>query len=529
MTRSPATARDGAAGRAGQGDPAARPGRLDRPPHPVLKELLYDPQLARDREVYLPHLLAADAAHVIMLGRRRLLAPAAVGELLALNRELAGRWAAGEALFAAASEHRGLYFLYERELVLRLGREVGGAAHLGRSRNDLQAAVARLRLRQELLDLLDTADELLATLAALAAAHAATVMSGFTHLEPAQPTSLGHYFAAGLAELLRSAEALSAAYALVNRSPLGAAAGFGTTFAIDPELVAELLGFEGVVANSLDAVASRDYVLAVLSSLAATGICLTRIATDLQTWASAAYRFLGWPDELVSTSSIMPQKRNAFVLENLRGRAIEPVGALVNALTGMKNVPFSNSVEVGGEAASHLWPALARLGEALSLATLLLANLEVDSGRMRRFLAGRQTGMTALANHLVERHGLAFRTAHEVVGRLVRELPPDDEPAPAEVKARLAAELAAAGLAGLALDERELARALDPVAGLAAARHGGGPAPESVRRQVEELEEARRRLAGTASARRRALAAAEVLRRAAAEELCRAARGDGGA
>lgn len=462
-----------------------RMGRLARPPHGELLALLYHPNLAEDKQQVLPHLLEIDAAHLVMLARQSLLSRETVARLLALNRELATRTAAGEDLFGSPSAHRGLYALYEGELIARLGPEVGGSAHVARSRNDINAAVTRLRLREGVLATQEAGHRLISALAALALDHADTLMSGFTHLQPAQPASFGHYLAGVLGELVRSAEDLARALQSVNRSPLGAAAGFGTSFAVDRALVAELLGFTGVVDNSLDAVASRDDLVRVLATLAMLGVSLTRLAADLQQWASAAYGFLGWPDELVSTSSIMPQKRNAYVLENIRGRAIVPAGALINTLMGMKNVPFTNSVEVSGEAAAHVGPALEASRVTLSLFALLMENVEVYPERMRSFLAGRQTAMTALANHLVARWGLAFRSAHDAVGRLLRESG-EEEPSVEEVKAGLEAILTQAGTPAT-LDGAELARVLDLDECLAAARFGGGPAPEAVRRQLSEL------------------------------------------
>lgn len=463
-----------------------RMGRLARPPHGELLALLYHPNLAKDKQDVLPHLLEIDAAHLVMLARRSLLPRETVARLLALNRELATRTAAGEDLFGSPSAHRGLYALYESEVITRLGPEIGGSTHVARSRNDINAAVTRIRLRQGVLATQQASHRLLSALAALAVDHAGTLMSGFTHMQPAQPTSFGHYLAGVLGELVRSAEDLARALDSVNRSPLGAAAGFGTSFAIDRELVAELLGFTGVVDNSLDAVASRDDLVRVLAALAMLGVSLTRLASDLQLWASAAYGFLGWPDELVSTSSIMPQKRNAYVLENVRGRAVVPVGALVDTLLGMKNVPFTNSVEVSGEAAAHVGRALDASRTTLSLFALLMENVAVYPQRMRSFLAGRQTAMTALANHLVLRWGMAFRSAHDAVGRLLRESG-EEEPTVRQVKAGLEAILAQAGTP-VTLEESELARVLDLDGCLAAARFGGGPAPEAVRRQLEGLE-----------------------------------------
>jgi len=485
-------------------------GRLSRGPHPVLFELLYEPHFRDDREAVLPWLLEIDAAHMVMLARTGILAAGAAAELLAVNRELASLLARGETVLAPPPSHRGLYLVYERQYVDRLGSEVGGAAHVARSRNDINAAVVRLRLRERLLALLDHALDLLAAALALGELHAGSLMSGFTHLQPAQPATLGHYLAGICAELLRSAERLGDDFDEVNRSPMGAAAGMGTSFPIDRELTASLLGFAEVVDNSVDAVASRDYAVHVLAALSVLGISLSRLALDLQTWGSHAYGFLAWPDELVSTSSIMPQKRNAFVLENVRGLAGHPVGALAAVLLTLKNTPFTNGVEAGTEAVSHLWPALDGVESALRLTTLMLRGVEVRTGRMREFLDGADTTMTALADHLVARHGLPFRTAHEAVGRLVQRLPPGARDAPAALALALGAIVAELTGRRLGLDAAELGRVLDPAACAQAAAYGGGPAPATVRDQLHRLAQRRERLAGRVAARRQHLSAARA-------------------
>jgi argininosuccinate lyase len=157
-------------------------GRLSRPPHPVLFELLYEPQLAHAQQDVLPHLLAIDAAHVVMLAERGLLAPATASALLRVNRELTDRLECGADVLETPRTHRGLYFVYEREYITRLGETIGGAAHLARSRNDINATVARMRLRETLAGTLDRSGGLVEAMAAVAAAHAETAMSGFTHL-----------------------------------------------------------------------------------------------------------------------------------------------------------------------------------------------------------------------------------------------------------------------------------------------------------------------------------------------------------
>jgi len=490
------------------------PGRLSRPPNPVLFELLYEPGYAQDRVHVLPFLLRIDAAHVVMLAERRLLPAATASRLLRVNRELAARRAAGEDLFGPPPSHRGLYLLYENEYVERLGPEVGGTAHLARSRNDINATVYRFRLRDAVLTLATAASGLAESQLDLAERHTETLTSAFTHMQPAQPSTLAHYLAGVLAESMRALETLAGSLDTIGRCPMGAAAGFGTSFPVDRERVAQLLGFDTVVDNSLDAVASRDYAVSVLAAAAQLGVTLTRLAFDLQTWGSHAYGFVDWPDDLVSTSSIMPQKRNAYVLENIRGRAVAPVGALTHALAGVKNTPFSNSVEAGSESLAPLWGALASLESAVRLTHLLVSHVEVRPERMQAFLDGAATTMTAVADLLVAGHGIAFRTAHDVVGQLVARHADAASLPPAALKETLEALLAEAGLE-LTLDGARLSEALSPRACVDAALHGGGPAPGPVRAQLE-------RLRGRLSALTDALDARQRQYRSADAELDRA-------
>jgi argininosuccinate lyase len=495
-------------------------GRLTRPPHPVLFALLYEPPMARAHKDVLPYLLPIDAAHVVMLAERGLLAGAAAAAILGVNQELGDRLERGDDVLDVPAVHRGVYFVYEREYITRLGDTIGGAAHLARSRNDINAAIARMRLRERLAALLDRLAGLVDAMASRAEAHRQTTMSGFTHMQPAQPTTLGHYFAGVTFELLRSIELLDRAYDTANRSPMGAAAGFGTSFPIDRRRVAELLGFAGVIDNSIDAVSSRDFAAHVLHALAMLGITLTRLATDLQTWSSVAYGFIGWSDDFVSTSSIMPHKRNAFVLEDIRGHAAQPLGALVATMTGMKNVPFANSVEVSAEATSHLWPALDATATACELTALLVANLEVHPQRAREFAAASDTCMTAVTDALVAEHGLAFRTAHEIVGRAIRE---GAGVAPEPLHVRIERGLAEATGATRAVAGRVLVQALDPDACVRAAEHGGGPGPDSVRAQLDAIAARLDALRDRSRERRRDLLSSTERRRAAAAGIGRAA------
>lgn len=492
-------------------------GRLSRPPNPVLFRLLYEKQSERDLVEVLPHLLRIDAAHVVMLAHTRLLSPGVAAELLRVNRQLVRLMKAGKEALPTRPQHRGFYFLYEQEYIDRLGKQVGGAAHLARSRNDINATVLRVRMRDELLDMLAEFCRLSHIMAATGQKYSDTVICGFTHMQPAQPSTLGHYISAILSELMRSAEILDSVYDIINCSPMGAAAGIGTSFAIDRGEVAQFLGFSSIIHNSADAVASRDYLVHVLSGMAMLGITLTRFATDFQIWSSAAYGFLGWEDDLVSTSSIMPQKRNAFVWENIRGKAITPIGGLVNTLTGMKNVSFNNTVEVSAEASGHIWPALKAMMQAIQLVQLLIERLQVYPGKMREFLENKQTTMTAVADLLVARYGLAFRAAHDSVSKLINlypEIPPAEEIGP--ILERIVSEVAHMKLH---LDETELAMALDPATTAAMARFGGGSSPVAVHAQVSALVRRTSSIEKRLKRRRQGLRSAEQRLQAAIEEI----------
>ena len=388
-------------------------GRLSKPPHPELHRLLYAPAIAHDARDVLPLLLRINAAHVVMLERCGIMNRDTASALLRANDEI------GEQPLEIPDSHRGLYAVFEHELTARAGTEAGGSVHMARSRNDINATVARLRVRQQLFAVLEHLLALQSVLLAAASTHAGAVMPGFTHLQPAQPTTLGHYLLGVAAELDRAGDRLLDVDRRLDACPMGACAGFGTSFAIDRQLVAGLLGFSAPVASSLDAVASRDFVADFLAAMALLGTTLTRLALDLQHWASNAYGFLRWPDDFVSTSSIMPQKRNAFVLETIRGKSTTAAGEWVSAVMGMKNTPFGNGIEVSAEVVERAAPAAADTTTALRLMALLVEHMEVDAAAMERAACANDITATALADLLVRKYGVPFRNAHDAVAVLV--------------------------------------------------------------------------------------------------------------
>ena len=448
-------------------------GRIRRALDRRARRIVFGDHADRAIDDELPHYVRIDRAHLVMLLEAGLLPQGAGRRLLAVMGDLADQ---DYAPLRGRPAPRGLYLLYENHLVETLGEEAGGAVHLGRSRNDINATVLRLRLRTAYGRLAREILRLLAVLVRRAERHAALTMPVYTHFQAALPVTYGHYLAGVAVALGRDLRGIEDAARELDRCPLGAGAAGGTTVPIDPERTARLLGFEAGVLHSIDAVASRDLVLRLLSAASILGVSLSRLAADLQLWSTAEFGFVRFPDELVCSSSMMPQKRNAFLLEHVKGRGGAPLGAFTAAAMAMHATPFSNSVAVGTEGVKPLWGALEEVTESVLLARLLVAGAEPRPEAMRRRAEEGFTVATELANRLVRETGMSFRRAHHRVGEAVTAAAERGEPL----------ERAAAALFrehGLEVE----AAWVDPAAVASSAEYGGGPAEASLRRIVASL------------------------------------------
>ena len=430
-----------------------------------------------------------DLAHVVMLAEQAIVprekARRLLAEIRCLERE------AFEPLRGRLMP-RGSYLLYEDWLIERLGAPVAGTLQTARSRNDLGATVLRLQIREPYARLTRELLRLGAVLLRKAGRHARVVMPLYTHGQPALPSTYGHYLAGVAHALYRDLLGLAAAGEELDTSPLGAGAGAGTSWPIDVERTACLLGFRRAALHSIDAVASRDAVLRLLAAAAVCAVTLSRCATDLWQWSTLEFGFLDLPDSVVGSSSAMPQKRNPFLLEHVLGKTALVVGAFQGAAAAMHGAPFTNSISVGTEGIKPLWPAFAELTDAITLLRLVLAGARPRPERMwRSGVAGRVTAML-VADQLVREQGLDFRTAHAEVGRAVG-----------------AAEGGGAPPGGATEDsaartDHQLAELVDPdlARAVLALRHGQGPAG------VESgLVELRRRWRSCAGGRRARLEA----------------------
>jgi argininosuccinate lyase len=430
------------------------------------------PSLGRE----LPWILEVDRAHLVMLAERELVEPRRAAALL---RAISDLKAAGFAPLAGRPALRGVYLLYEDYLIETLGADVGGILQTGRSRNDLNATILLMRLRVPWQRLLRELVRLQATLLGRARRHADVTMPLFTHFQSALPSTWGHYLAGVATALARDLEALVSLGEQLDVCPLGAGAAAGTTLPIDPVRSAALLGFSRQVIHSLDAVASRDFVLRLLADATVLGVTLGRVATDLLVWSTTPFGFLAFPDRLVGSSSMMPQKRNPFLLEHVQGKGAAPLGAFAGAAAAMQSKPFTNSIAVGTEGVAPVWDALASVTDAVVLLRLMIAGAILQPETMLRTAASTYTAATELANRLIVGAGLPFRSAHRIVGSLVREaIETGGEPLESAARRWAEREGVTLNLAGL-----------DPAAVAKSSEFGGGPGPASFLFCLEEIGE----------------------------------------
>jgi argininosuccinate lyase len=305
----------------------------------------------------------------------------------------------------------------------RLGELIGPAAgrlHTARSRNDQVATDFRLWVR----DWLDGIDAALKSyqraLAEKALEHAATVMPGFTHLQTAQPVTFGHHLLAYVEMAARDRGRFADARTRLNESPLGAAALAGTSFPIDRAMTAKALGFTRPMANSLDAVADRDFVIETLSACAITAVHLSRFAEEIVIWSSPLVGLVRLSDKFTTGSSIMPQKRNPDAAELVRARTGRVVGALTALLMVMKGLPLAYQKDMQEDKEGAI-DALGTLAVSIGAMTGMVGDLEPDLPRMRQAAGEGYATATDLADWLVQTLKLPFREAHHVTGRIVAD------------------------------------------------------------------------------------------------------------
>jgi argininosuccinate lyase len=493
------------------------------PAHDAARDPVYVAQVLAPRYAFacreeFPYLRDVLLAHVLMLRRQRLLDAGASADTL---RALAGLEPA--ALAPYDPQWEDLYFAVHQYVDTATGGR--GEFRLALSRNDAGAAISRLMLRDQTLDVVAASDGVREAVLDQAERHRATLIMAHTHHQHAQPTTAGHYLVAVADTLGRCADRYHAALGRLNRSPLGAVALTTTGFAIDRRFVADLLGFAGIIDNSYDAVAAGDYAVELAGCHAALATSVGRVVDDLLLWAGSEVDGLRLGAPFIQISSLMPQKRNPVALEHVRSALSRALGACTGVWMSSHNVPFGDV----NDPVEDLLPAATafhrELCGTLDLLRAVVAQAEVRPEGWGAALRGTFATSTELADTLVREGGLRFVDAHAAVARIVTArrgkgrdfsgIEPDEVQAAAQ---------AAAGRR-LALSAETLAAAVDPAAFVARREVEGGPGPRSMdimlRRARASLDASR---AETQTVRDRTGAARLTRERAVAEALSGAPR-----
>jgi argininosuccinate lyase len=417
-------------------------------------------------------------AHAAMLASRGIIAPSDERDIRGGLEAIAAEIEAGAFPFTEALED--IHMNIEARLTERIG-EAGKRLHTARSRNDQVATDFRLWVRDAIDGLAAQIADVMRALAQRAAAHAADPMPGFTHLQTAQPVTLGHHFLAYVEMLSRDRGRLADCRRRLNECPLGSAALAGTSFPIDREQTAAVLGFDRPTANSLDAVSDRDFALEFLGAASICAMHLSRLAEEIVIWCSAPYRFIRLSDAFTTGSSIMPQKRNPDAAELVRAKTGRIAGALIGLLTVMKGLPLAYAKDTQ-EDKEPAFDAADALTLSLAATAGMVRDLAPDLARMREFAGSGFATATDLADWLVRVLRLPFRDAHHVTGRLV---------AKAEARGVALPELT---LADMQAEEPRITADVFSVLTVDASVRSrvsyGGTAPENVARQAARWLEA---------------------------------------
>jgi argininosuccinate lyase len=372
----------------------------------------------------------------------------------------------------------------EAALANRIGVEAGGQLNLAKSRNDQVATAIRMALRNYLLEIVFSLAKLRATILDRANEHIDTLMPGYTHLQHGQPTSLAHHLLGHHDALQRGCRRIEETYSRVNRCPLGSVALASTGVNIDRGLTSMLLGFDGLVENSIDAVSSRDFAVESISDLAMVMTDLSRIAEELVLWSSSEFGVVEISDDYASTSSVMPQKKNAVVAELIRGKTSTVYGDLVAALSLTKALPYSYNIDLQ-QMTPHIWSSCEITLSSILVLTGMLAKATFDRARLRELLDEGAVAATDLADYLAVQRAIPFRTAHNIVGNLVRRSAEEKRSFRDVIIKELAKTVRDIAGLDIAISSEEVDRILDPKWSVATRSAEGGPSSLTVKKMME--------------------------------------------
>jgi argininosuccinate lyase len=444
-------------------------GRFAQGPSAIMREI--NASIPFDKALWRQD-IAASKAHVAMLGAQGIVSASDAAEIAAGLDRVAGEYEVGGV--PEDWDLEDIHMTTESRLAELIG-PVAGRLHTARSRNDQVATDFKLWVRDALAQADGALAALQTALVARADEHAASIMPGFTHLQTAQPVTLGHHLLAYYEMFARDRSRFADAHARAGQCPLGAAALAGTGFPIDRAATAAALGFVGPTRNSLDSVSDRDFALDYLQAAAQCALHLSRLAEELIIWASQPFGFISLPDALATGSSIMPQKKNPDAAELVRGHSGRIIGCLTSLMITMKGLPLAYSKDMQDDK-PPVFEAAGLLTLSLAAMTGMIAGATFRTERMRAAAELGYATATDLADWLVRQADVPFREAHHITGAAVKL---------AEQQGVALDQLSLADLQAIdsRIDERVFV-ALSVEASVAARTSYGGTAPQQVREQI---------------------------------------------
>ena len=447
-------------------------------PDPVYKDVVLRPLFDGARTHHVDGFRAIDRAHLVMLAETGIL-PRATAEKIA-RALIEIDTAIDPAKLTYTGEVEDYFFLIEAELRKRLGPDEAGRLHTGRSRNDIDHTLFKLTLKANVDRLAAKLRALVRAALALAEREKSTLIVAYTHGQPAQPTTFGHYLAAAIEVMLRDHERLAQARALLDLSPMGAAAITTSGFPLDRARVAHLLGFAAPLENSYGCIAAIDYVTATYSAIELVFLHLGRVIQDLSTWTSFEVGQLYVPNAFVQISSIMPQKRNPVPIEHLRHLCSQTMARARVIRDIVHNTPFTDMNDSEGETQEAGYQAFASGERVLDLLTALLPALDVDGRRVHENIRRSCITVTELADTLVRHEGLSFRGAHEIAADVARAVVATDGDLTRDGYAPFVATFRQHVGRAPELTERDFAEAVSPEHFVAVRERFGGPGPQAL-------------------------------------------------
>ncbi|MET3726936.1 argininosuccinate lyase [Fictibacillus halophilus] len=445
-------------------------------------EHLLRPVFNDQRDYLFKHMFNIHRAHVVMLSEQRILDKSDAAKILRGVEAIAK---IDPQTLTYDPQFEDLFFMIEHKISEEIGPDLAGSMHMARSRNDMGIAMYRLVLREHILTLTESALLLATALLEKIDEHAETVMTAYTHTQPAQPTTLGHYLTAVLDILLRDIERLQSAYETVNCSPMGAAALSTTSFPIDRHRVCELLGFSKLIENSYDAVAGADYLIetatAVLTLMTNSG----RWIVDFLQLVTREHGIIKVADPYVQISSIMPQKRNPVSIEHSRALASSSAGEALSAIHMIHNTPFGDIVDTEDDLQPHLYRSYEKANRVMHLMHAVIRTVEVNK---EIALARAKTScitVTELADYLAKEKGVPFRAAHKIASTIAKKCS-SEKIELNELSLQTVQHILSSHHQHLSLTKKEWEEIICPIQFVKRRSIQGGPNPNEVRRMAKE-------------------------------------------